>query len=85
MLASLPYPMLAAQKLANELGITHEVEGVCYRASILVDPQGIIQWVNINPLHAGRSVEETLRVIDAIQSNELTPCNWTPGEEYLKV
>ena len=84
-LSTLPYPMLAAQKLALELGITHQTEGVCYRASILVDPKGVIQWVNINPLHAGRSVSETLRVIDAIQSDELTPCNWSPGDAYLDV
>ncbi len=85
MLSTLPYPLLAAQKLANELGITHETEGVCYRATYLVDPQGIIQWVTVNPLPVGRSVTETLRIIDAIQSNELVPCNWSPGEAFLKV
>jgi alkyl hydroperoxide reductase subunit AhpC len=84
MLKELPYPLLSTQKLATELGITHDVEGVCYRASFLVDPQGIIQWVNVNPLPVGRSVDEALRVIDAIQSKEMTPCNWSPGKEFVK-
>ncbi len=85
MLKDLPYPLLSTQKLALDLGITHETEGVCYRATYLVDPQGIIQWVNVNPLPVGRSVTETLRVIDAIQSDELTPCNWSPGKDFVKV
>ncbi len=84
-LKELPYPLLSTQKLANQLGITHDTEGVCYRATYLVDPQGIIQWVTVNPLPVGRSVTETLRIIDAIQSNELVPCNWSPGEAFLKV
>ena len=83
MLKELPYPLLAAQKLAYELGITHDTEGVCYRATYLVDPQGIVQWINVNPLSVGRSVTEALRVIDAIQSDELVPCNWFPGEKFI--
>jgi len=85
MLKTLPYPMLAAQKLAIDLGITHDVQGVCYRASFLVDPEGIVQWVNVNPLAVGRSVDEALRIIAATQSDELVPCNWSPGEEFLAV
>ncbi len=84
-LAKLPYPLLAAAKLANDLGITTEDEGVCYRATFLVDPNGVVQWVNVNPLAVGRSVDEALRVIAAVQSDELVPCNWSPGEEFLTV
>jgi len=83
-LATLPYPLIAAQKLANDLGATND-QGVCLRASFLVDPNGIIQWVNVNNLSVGRSVAEALRVIDAVQSDELCPCNWTKGQATLSV
>lgn len=84
-LKTLPYPLIAAQKLSNDLGILDPVEQVCLRASFLVDPNGVIQWVNVNNLSVGRSVDEALRVIDAVQSDELCPCNWKKGEETLKV
>lgn len=84
-LKTLPYPLIAAQKLAGELGILDPVENVCLRASFLVDPHGVIQWACVNNLAVGRSVEEALRVIDAVQSDELCPCNWKKGEETIKV
>jgi len=84
-LRDLPYPLIAAPRLARELGIADEAEGVCLRASFLVDPQGVIQWVCVNNLSVGRSVEEALRVIDAVQSDELCPCNWTRGQEFVQV
>jgi lipoyl-dependent peroxiredoxin subunit C len=84
-LTSLPYPMLAAQKLAGDLGILDPVENVCLRTTFIVDPQGVIQWVAAYPLSVGRSVNETLRVLDAIQSDELCPCNWEKGKPTLKV
>ena len=83
-LKDLPYPLLAAQKLARELGILDEDENVCLRASFLVDPNGVIQWATVNNLSVGRSVEEALRVVDAVQSDELCPCNWKQGEAYVE-
>jgi alkyl hydroperoxide reductase subunit AhpC len=84
-LKNLPYPLIAAQKLAFDLGIVHPEAHACLRATFVVDPNGIIQWAVANPLPVGRSVAETLRVIDAIQSDELCPCNWQPGQPGLKV
>ncbi len=84
-LKDLPYPLIAAQKLAADLGILDAEENVCLRASFLVDPDGIIQWVTVNNLSVGRSVSEALRVIDAVQSGELTACNWSPGQDFIKV
>jgi len=84
-LKTLPYPLIAAQKLARDLGILLEGEEVCLRASFLVDPKGVIQWATVNNLSVGRSVDEALRVIDAVQSDELCPCNWKKGEETIKV
>lgn len=84
-LKKLPYPLVAANKLASDLGILDANENICYRASFIVDPEGIIQWVNVNNTSVGRSVPETLRTLDAIQSDELCPCNWKKGDEFIKV
>jgi peroxiredoxin (alkyl hydroperoxide reductase subunit C) len=69
----------------QELGIIRPDAGVALRATFIVDPQGFIRWVNVNDLNVGRSVEETLRVLDALQTDELCPCNWKKGEETIKV
>ncbi|HEY8459896.1 MAG TPA: peroxiredoxin [Blastocatellia bacterium] len=84
-LKNLPYPMLADTKreLTSALGILHKEEGVALRATYIVDPGGIIRWVSINDLSVGRSVDETLRVLDALQTDELCPCNWKKGEKTL--
>ena len=82
-LGSLPYPLIAAQKLARDLGILCPENDVCLRATFLVDPNGVIQWASCNNLSSGRSVEETLRVIDAVQSEKLCACNWKKGDEHV--
>jgi peroxiredoxin (alkyl hydroperoxide reductase subunit C) len=84
-LKSLPYPMLAdtRRELSSALGIVHKEEGVALRATYIVDPEGVIRWVTVNDLSVGRSVDETLRVLDALQTDELCPCNWKKGEKTL--
>ncbi len=84
-LKQLPYPLIAAQKLAHDLGIVHPGENVCLRATFIVDPDGNIQFAAANSLPVGRSVSEVLRTLDAIQSDELCPCNWQKGQATLKV
>lgn len=84
-LKTLPYPLVAAQKLAKELGILEPSENVCLRATFIVDPQGVIQFASAHSLSVGRSVHEVLRTLDAIQSDELCPCNWEKGQATLKV
>lgn len=85
-LNDLPFPMLADVKreLSGELGIIDESEGVAQRAAYIVDPQGIIR-LYVTDLDVGRSPEEVLRVLDALQTGELCPCNWQAGEDTLKV
>jgi peroxiredoxin (alkyl hydroperoxide reductase subunit C) len=56
---------------------------VAYRATYLIDPEGTIQHVSINGLNVGRNVKEIIRVLDALQTGELTPCEWVPGEATL--
>ena len=86
-LRNLPFPMLADVKreLSEELGILDPEEGVCQRATFIVDPDNVIRYVGVNDLSVGRSVDEVLRVLDALQTDELCPCNWQKGQETLHV
>jgi peroxiredoxin (alkyl hydroperoxide reductase subunit C) len=84
-LATLPFPMLADTKheLSKALGILHKEAGVALRATFVVDPENVIRHVSVNDLSVGRNVEEVLRVLDALQTDELCPCNWKKGEPTL--
>ena len=84
-LTSLPYPMLAdiKRELSDALGVLHKEDGVALRATFIVDPEGIIRHVSVNDLSVGRNVDEVIRILDALQSDELCPCNWQKGEATL--
>ena len=84
-LKNLSFPMLADTKreLSTALGILHPEAGVALRATYIVDPDGIIRWVSVNDLKVGRNVDEVLRVLDALQTDELCPCNWKEGQPTL--
>jgi alkyl hydroperoxide reductase subunit AhpC len=86
-LKSLPFPMLADVKreLCEELGILDPKEGVAQRATFIVDPENVIRFVSVNDLSVGRNPQEVLRVLDALQTDELCPCNWKKCEETLVV
>lgn len=86
-LRDLKFPMLAdtSKSLAEDLGILEANEKVAYRATFIIDPQGIVRWVSVNDLSVGRNVGEVIRVLDALQTDELCPCNWEKGEETLTV
>jgi peroxiredoxin (alkyl hydroperoxide reductase subunit C) len=83
-LKDLPFPMLADTKreLSTALGILHK-DGVALRATFIVDPQGVIRWVTVNDLNVGRNVDEVVRTLDALQTDELCPCNWKKGQATL--
>src|ERR671911_566449 len=85
-LAAADFPWIADNKkeLAAALGILSKEEGVAFRATFIVDPDNIIQHVTVNGLNVGRNPQETLRILDALQTDELCPCNWTQGEEVLR-
>jgi peroxiredoxin (alkyl hydroperoxide reductase subunit C) len=84
-LRTLDLPMLADTKreLSTALGILHREDGVDLRATFIVDPEGVIRWVSVNDLAVGRSVGEVLRVLDALRTGELTPCDWQRGQPTL--
>ncbi|MBS1121172.1 MAG: ahpC [Deltaproteobacteria bacterium] len=84
-LKDLPFPMIADLKreLSGALGILDKHEGVALRATFIVDPQDTIRFVSVNDLSVGRNPAEVLRVLDALQTDELCPCNWHKGEQTL--
>ncbi|MEJ0006122.1 MAG: peroxiredoxin [Steroidobacteraceae bacterium] len=85
-LKDLPFPMLADVKreLTAALGILDADAGVAQRATYIVDPQGVIRFAYVTDLNVGRNPEEVLRVLDALQTDELCPCNWKKGDDTLK-
>jgi len=85
-LAQVNFPWLAdiKRELATGLGILDQNEGVALRATFIVDPDGIIRFVSVNDLSVGRNPQEVLRVLDALQTDELCPCNRSVGGETLR-
>jgi len=84
-LKDLKFPLIAdtSKSLAESLGILTEGEKVAYRVTYIVDPEGIVRWICSNDLDVGRNVPEVLRVLDALQTDELCPCNWEKGKETI--
>jgi len=69
--------------LSSELGIVDQSEGVCLRATFIIDDKKIIQHVSVNSLDTGRNVDEVIRTLKGIQSGGLTGCSWNPGDEFV--
>jgi peroxiredoxin (alkyl hydroperoxide reductase subunit C) len=86
-LRDLPFPMLSdiKRELSSALGILDEAEGVAQRATFIVDQDDVVRFVYVTDLNVGRSPDEVLRVLDALQTDELCPCNWQKGQDTLKV
>ncbi len=84
-LRNLPFPMLAdlRRDISSAAGVLDKQEGVALRATFVVDPEGIIRFVSVNDLNVGRNPAEVLRVLDALQTDELCPCNWEKGQSTL--
>ena len=84
-LKELPFPMLSdiKRELTGTLGVLDEKAGVALRATFVVDPEGVIRHVSVNDLSVGRNPQEVLRILDALQTDELCPCNWHKGEATL--
>lgn len=71
------------QGLIDQLGVFYQPAGAALRATFIIDPDNIIQHVTVNNLNVGRNPEETLRILDALQTGELCACNRTIGGETL--
>lgn len=86
-LKNLEFPLISdiKRELSNALGILDYSAGVSQRATFIVDPQGIIRFVEVTDMNVGRNPYETLRVLDALQEKGLCPCSWKKGEDTIKV
>jgi lipoyl-dependent peroxiredoxin subunit C len=85
-LGEVTFPWLSdiKRELSLALGILDKEAGVALRATFIVDPEGVIRFASVNDLSVGRNPQEVLRVLDALQTDELCPCNWQKGEDTLQ-
>lgn len=79
------YPVLAdtTQEISRAYNVLGS-DGAAQRGTFIIDPEGILRWIMISDNSVGRSVKETLRALKALQTGELCPVEWEPGEEFLK-
>jgi peroxiredoxin (alkyl hydroperoxide reductase subunit C) len=84
-LGGLNYPLAADQtlKVSRDYGVLIEAEGVALRGLFIIDPDGVVQYEVVHNKSVGRSVDETLRIIQALQTGELCAANWKPGQKGL--
>ena len=84
-LKAIKHPLLAdcGLKLSSEIGVVDQENGVCLRATFIVDKNNVIKHVSCNDLDTGRSVEEILRTLQALKAGGLTGCQWAPGDKFV--
>lgn len=80
------FPLMAdiKKELGTALGVINQ-EGVADRATFIINPSGYIKFASVTDGKVGRNVDEVLRVLDALQTDKLTPCGWVAGQETIKV
>lgn len=71
------------KSVAKDFGILLEDEGIALRGLFIIDPEGVVRYSVVHDLNVGRSVDETLRVLQALQAGGLCPVDWSPGEDML--
>ena len=79
------FPVIAdtTRKVSELFGVLKEDQGIAYRGTFIMDPDGVLRYEVISDLSVGRSVQETLRVLKALQTGELCPIEWNPGQKTL--
>ena len=84
-LQGIKYPLASdpTHQVSEAYGVLLEGEGVALRGLFIIDPQGILQYAVIHNMNIGRSVDETLRVLEALQSGGMCGANWEPGDDLL--
>lgn len=85
-LPEVKYPIISdtSHHLSRALQVLKEDQGIAYRATFIVDPEGTIRYYVVSDLDVGRSVEETIRVLQGLQSGGLCPVDWKPGTKTLE-
>ena len=84
--ADLKYPLAAdlTKQAARDYGVLIEDKGIALRGLFVIDPEGVLRYKVVHDLNVGRSAEETLRVIQALQTGGLCQAEWKPGQETIK-
>ncbi|SFJ46594.1 peroxiredoxin [Thermoflavimicrobium dichotomicum] len=84
-LGELNYPLGADtnHKVSRDYGVLIEEKGIAKRGLFIIDPEGIVRYQVVTDLDVGRSVDETLRVLQALQSGGRCPANWKPGQKHV--
>ena len=84
-LPTVKFPVLAdtAHRVSRDYGVLIEEQGIALRGTFLIDPKGVLQFASVNALGVGRSVDEVLRTLSALQTGELCPVGWKPGQATL--
>lgn len=85
-LDTLDYPLVSdfSKQTARAYGVLDETNSTARRGLFIIDPNGVIQYTLVQSDKVGRSVDETLRVLKALQTEELCPLNWKPGDKTIK-
>ena len=83
----LKYPLASdiTKEVARSYGVLIEDKGIALRGLFVIDPEGVLRYAVVHDLNVGRSAEETIRVIQALQTGGLCQAEWRPGQETLKV
>ncbi len=81
-LGDLRYPLLGdiTKEISRAYGVLDEKAGFTFRATFIIDPEGVVRFVQVHDNNIGRNIDELLRNIDALQSGGLCPANWKKGE-----
>ena len=84
-LGELQFPLAAdiTKSVSRDYGVLLEDKGIALRGLFIIDPKGVVQHAVIHNLNVGRSVDETVRVLQALQTGERCPANWKPGTKTL--
>ncbi len=84
-LGKLKFPLLSdiTKEISRAYNVLIEDKGIALRGTFIIDPDGVISSSVVNITNVGRSVEETIRTLTAIQTGERTPCDWKPGDKTL--
>jgi len=84
-LGELTFPLASdmTKKVAEDYGILIEDAGIALRGLFIIDPEGVLRYSVVHDLNVGRSVDETLRVLKALQTGGLCPMDWDEGDDLL--
>ncbi len=84
-LPNVKFPIIAdtTHVWSRTLGVLKEEEGLAFRGTFIIDPTGVLRWISISDTSVGRSIEETVRTLSALQTGELCPVGWKPGMKTL--